>query len=236
MIKKNIKAVLFDFGGTLDHDGDSWGIRLYKQFNNAGLKINKNDYKDAAKRSMDQLFDNKVSATLAYKETVDIYIYWIIKNLKLIIKDYKKVLVKPFCLESLHYLERNKIILDKLSEKFTLGIISNNFGNCEGWCNEFEMTNFFKIIIDSNIVGYKKPDKRIFKFSCIKMGFPLDECIYIGDKYKTDIKPILELGMNPIWINNSDKRHDIDNKVIKIKTLLDLENIFDLKDQSKLLI
>jgi putative hydrolase of the HAD superfamily len=231
---KKIKAIIFDFGGTLDHDGNSWSIRVFNQFKRAGLEIDKSNFDIAEKKSMDQLFDNKESALLSYKETINIYIYWIIKNLELIIKDYKKVLVDPFYDESLKFIERNKKILEKLSKKFTLGIISNNFGNCEGWCNEFNINNYLKIIIDSNIIGYAKPDKKIFEIACKDIGYSFDKCIYIGDKYKSDIKPIIELGILPIWINNSDE--NADPEVIKIKSLLELEKMFKLQDEIKLLI
>lgn len=236
MNKNKIKTIFFDFGGTLDSDGIEWGLRLLKKLNDAGLAFNKDNFMGAAKKSMDQLFDNKESAFLNYKQAIDIYIYWVIKNLELIIEDYKKVLVDPFYLESVRYIERNRKLLERLSGKFTLGIISNNFGNCKGWCNEFSIDNYFKVIIDSNIIGFRKPDKRIFEIACKKIGSSFEECVYVGDKYMIDIEPVIKLGIQPIWINSNNSKQKIVSKVIKIKTLPDLKNIFEIKDELKLLI
>ncbi len=230
-----LKAIIFDFGGTLDYDGKDWSLRLWEQLQKGGLKINKNDFNIATKKAMDMLFDNKESSSLNYLSTIDIYIYWTIKYLELIIEDYKKVLVEPFFNESKEFLEKNKKILEVLSDKYTLVVLSNNFGNCKGWCKEFDLSQFFNVIIDSQIVGYKKPDKKIFESAIEKIGYSFEECAYIGDKYKTDIVPTVELGMFPIWINNANTLQLKDSKVIEIKSLIDLKKIFNLKEMPKLL-
>ena len=232
---KNIKAVLFDFGGTIDYDGIDWKNRINNFFLENKIPVEKSKVFEASGHAMKMLDKDKSSKNLSYKQTVDVYIYWIIKNLSIIIEDYKKNVVDPFYSSSLEIINKNKKLLEKMSQKYLLGIVSNNFGNCEGWCREFGIEKYFKIIVDSAAAGMQKPDKEIFISACNKLKVKPQEAAFIGDKFEIDIISPKELGMLPIWINNSEP-DDSHKDAVRIRKLEELTKIFDIKDEIKLLI
>ncbi len=49
-------------------------------------------------------------------------------------------------------------------------------------------------------LGLSKPDKEFFHAALRSLGVPPSEIVMIGDTYKNDIRPAIELGMKTIWI------------------------------------
>jgi HAD superfamily hydrolase (TIGR01549 family) len=229
-----IKAIFFDFGGTIDADGLDWSTRVFNLFSDIEFPYTREDVKGASYKAIDFLINDKASAKLTYKETLDVFIYWVLKNLDLTIENYKKTIVEPFYENAVVNINKNKKVFELLSKKYSLGMISNNFGNCEGWGSELGFKEYFKVIIDSNAVSIEKPDKRIFLLGCEKLRLKTEECIYVGDKYEIDIVSTKAIGMTPIWINNSDEKDKPGIKRIhKLEELLD---IFNIKEERKLLL
>ena len=235
MDSKNIKAVIFDFGGTIDADGIDWKNRLFDFFVENKIPIDREEAFKAFYKAMSMLDKDSSSRTLSYRQTVDIFIYWSIKNLSIVIENYKKAVVEPFWNSSVNTINKNRKIFERLAQKYTLGILSNNFGNCQGWCKEFKIDDFFKIIIDSADVGMEKPDKEIFKLACDKLEITPEEAAYVGDKFEVDMISARELGMLPIWINSFEAERSDLNGIIRIKKLEEIKKIFDIRDEIKLL-
>jgi len=231
-----IKIIFFDFGGTIDSNGVDWGIKLYNLFKESKITIKKEDVISAYEKTMNMLYADNKSASLSYKETVDVYIYWTLKNLGLTIENYKKSIFEPFYYSALETINYNKKILKKLAEKYTLGIISNNFGNCKNWCVELGIKDYFKVIIDSTKAGVKKPDKKIFSLAVQEIRCLPENAVYVGDKYEIDIISAKASGLNPIWIKNDEEKIKNPAEVIAITKLKELLNIFQIKDEIKLLL
>lgn len=223
MKKEHIKALIFDFGGTLDYDGKNWGTRLYSMFKDTTFPINRTDFFAACEKAMDLLYSDRRSMTMTYKETIDVYIFWVMKYLDLTIENYKHTLVDPFLNDSHKTLIKNKNIVSQLADNYTLGVLSNNFGNCRGWCTEFALDTYFNIIIDSTEVNIKKPNLKIFSLAAEQLNLKPEECVYIGDKYEVDIIPPQKLGMHVIWLNSTD---EIQNDALRIKELDELLIMF----------
>ncbi len=229
-----IKAILFDFAGTLDYDGKDWAARLYDIFQKGNIILDKKIFSKAGKKASELLFNDKNSSRLSYREAVELFIYWILKFLNIIVENYKKSLADPFLADSYQSIDKNKKLLETLSKKFSLGIISNNLGNFENWCKELGIFGFFKIIIDSGVYGIKKPDKKIFLKASELLSLEPEECTFVGDNLEIDIKTPLKIKMLPIWINSEEKNNYKD--VIKIKNLDELKIIFNIIEEKKSLI
>jgi len=231
-----IKAIFFDFGGTIDSDGVDWIDRLYDFFISNKLPLVKEDFLNATEQAMKMISSDKASGSLSYRQTVDVFVYWTIKNLSIVIEDYKKSVVYPFYHSSFEKINKNKKIFEKMGRKYALGIVSNNFGNCEGWCKEFGIKEYFKIIIDSSIVGFDKPNKEIFLHACEKLKVRPEESVYIGDKFDIDMITPKNLLMTPIWINDIEPDNFDSKGVIRIRKLEELKKIFSIEDEIRLLI
>jgi FMN phosphatase YigB (HAD superfamily) len=49
-------------------------------------------------------------------------------------------------------------------------------------------------------LGLSKPDKAFFHAALQQLNVPASEIVMIGDTYKNDIRPAIELGMKTIWV------------------------------------
>jgi HAD superfamily hydrolase (TIGR01509 family) len=98
-------------------------------------------------------------------------------------------------------LRRNRHTLEKLSQAgLKLGIISNFYGNIEALCQEFQLTPYLKIVLDSAIVGLKKPDPKLFGLALERLKLPAEAIGFVGDSFERDILPAKSLGMKTFWL------------------------------------
>jgi len=93
--------------------------------------------------------------------------------------------------------------LTQLSKKYRMGIIANQSGQELPFLQKYGIIGLFEVLVFSSQIGFRKPDKRIFDAALLKAGKPASECVMIGDRLDTDIKPANELGMKTIRITNS---------------------------------
>lgn len=90
--------------------------------------------------------------------------------------------------------------LDTLSQSYRLGIIANQASGLEKRLEAFGIRQFFDIVIGSEDVGCKKPNRAIFEVALEKASSLASDCIYIGDRMDNDIIPAQEVGMRTIQI------------------------------------
>ena len=66
--------------------------------------------------------------------------------------------------------------------------------------SDFDVRKYFKTIVESAVVGVRKPDPKIFALGVEALGLNADEVLVIGDSYKKDIVPAESLGCKVLWI------------------------------------
>lgn len=118
-----------------------------------------------------------------------------------------------------------KKILEYLSPKYSLGILSNGFKNAQhSKMNHSGIIEYFEKIITSDQVGVNKPNPEIFKYAIEMSGVKVDEIAYIGDNYLVDTVPANEMGIKGILL---DPNNLVFNKeIIKIQDLIELKKYF----------
>jgi putative hydrolase of the HAD superfamily len=79
-------------------------------------------------------------------------------------------------------------------------LVSNFYGNVESVLTDFGLRHYFKQIIESAVVGVRKPDPQIFALGVEALGLQAQEVLVIGDSYKKDIVPAESLGCRVAWI------------------------------------
>ena len=218
-----IKAILFDFGGTLDSDGVDWFTRLYGAIANGRASIDRNSFDrwaNEAANSICKVSDppsrRAIPSQLTMRGTV-------LKLCEHVYDCYSRhngdgeatwtpeQIADDFVERSISHIMGNRSVLKQLSGRFRLGCISNNWGNTAGWCSEFGLTEFFEVIIDSTVVDLVKPDEGIFRKALDKLSLPASDCVYVGDRYDCDVLGSHSVGMKPIWIAPSQAAQPDDN-------------------------
>jgi putative hydrolase of the HAD superfamily len=67
---------------------------------------------------------------------------------------------------------------------------------------EFNLSKYFKRIVESSIVGLRKPDPALFALGVEALGLNPKEIVVIGDSYRKDIYPSSTLGCKTVWLKN----------------------------------
>lgn len=115
-------------------------------------------------------------------------------------------------------------VLEYLNNEYTLHIITNGFKEVQNKkLLNSNINHFFSTITNSEMVGVKKPNKKIFQVALSKANAKKNNSIMIGDNLDADVYGALKFGMSSILFNyhNEDVPTDIDS-IDKLNELIKL--------------
>ena len=114
-------------------------------------------------------------------------------------------------------------ILEYLQQTYQLHIITNGFEEIQTKkMKKSGIYDFFDVIITSESVGVKKPNKKIFEFALESVNAKASNCIMIGDNLEADIQGALNCGIKAIHFN-SERLKTIPKNITSISHLLELK-------------
>ena len=87
-------------------------------------------------------------------------------------------------------------------KQYPLVLVSNFYGNIDTVLKDFQIDHLFGSIIESAVVGVRKPDPLIFKLGVEKLNVPTENIVVIGDSYDKDIVPATNIGCQTIWLKS----------------------------------
>ena len=91
-------------------------------------------------------------------------------------------------------------VLEKLSARYPMVLVSNFYGNVEEVLRDFNIRQYFNGIIESAVVGVRKPDARIFMLGVVALGLEPEQVLVVGDSLRKDILPARSIGCQTAWI------------------------------------
>lgn len=196
-----ISAILFDWGGTLDADGLHWLDRFYEIYDKAGLQgIAKERIKEAFYWADAQAEKDTAMKKAGLREMMERHVRWQFEKLALHDPKLEAEVASAFWKPSERILRRNRHVLEDLSyHGLRLGIISNFYGNIHVLCEEFGFPHL-AVILDSAVVGLRKPDPKLYALALEKLGLPAKQAVFVGDSFDRDIVPAKSLGMRTYWL------------------------------------
>ena len=116
--------------------------------------------------------------------------------------------------------------LEKLKEKYKLGIITN--GAPGGQMNKIKtggLEKYMDAIMISGDYPFAKPDKRIFIEMSEKLGVKPEECVFVGDSFYNDVMGAYQAGMQAIWMWAYGNRPNV-TEIPTIHALSELLNYY----------
>ncbi|MDU1891557.1 MAG: YjjG family noncanonical pyrimidine nucleotidase [Dysgonomonas sp.] len=123
-------------------------------------------------------------------------------------------------------IEGAKKLLDYLSSKYKLHILSNGFTEMQyKKIDSAGLTCYFDKVILSDAVGVNKPHPDIFEFTLKEIGVNKNKVIMIGDNLSTDIEGAYNSGIDQIWFNPSNKHYNSFKPNYIIKKLSEIHEI-----------
>jgi putative hydrolase of the HAD superfamily len=101
------------------------------------------------------------------------------------------------------------------SAGYKLAIVSNAEGQVEADAKRFGLARYFDVIIDSHIVGVAKPDPRIFQIALERLGVGPDEARFAGDIYSIDIAGARAAGIEARLIDQHNRYGWVEHEKIQ---------------------
>jgi len=94
-------------------------------------------------------------------------------------------------------------VLEELGrEGLRLAVISNTEdGRARDALEAAGLASYFDVVIDSHLVGCKKPDPAIFRLALERLGVEASEAAFVGDSYALDALAARAVGMRAILLD-----------------------------------
>jgi putative hydrolase of the HAD superfamily len=100
-------------------------------------------------------------------------------------------------------------ILDYLSEKYVMHILTNGFRETQRTkLQSAGLDHYFEHVIHADESGYMKPDKRMFDYALQTAKIETHQCIMIGDDLYADVLGAKNVGMDQVFVNRLGTKHN----------------------------
>ena len=215
---ENIKGIIFDYGGTIDSRGVHWSEIIWDGYQQAQIDVTKEQFRESY-----VFAERELARTLHILPHHNFYDLLLIKMrielgylaeqglIDAAIVEEKALTVAKYCYDAARQcVEEARPTIKALYEKYPLVLVSNFYGNVESVLADFDLRRYFKEIVESAVVGVRKPDPRIFSLGVEALNLKPEEVLVIGDSYKKDIVPAETIGCKAAWIKGKGWTADED--------------------------
>ena len=86
-------------------------------------------------------------------------------------------------------------------------VISNADADVTEFCKRLDFAHEMDLIVTSAVVGYEKPDVRVYEATLTRLGVDPADALHIGDQPRSDVVGALAMGMQAALIDRY-ARHD----------------------------
>lgn len=227
-----IKGIIFDYGGTIDSRGLHWSEVIWDGYQACGVGIDKAVFRDAyvyAERELARvrhILPNDNFHDLLLKK-MKIELQWLVDKGH-VAEEATEAFAEPiadYCYDA----ARNAIadarpVLEELASRYPMMLVSNFYGNVDSVLRDFDLRRYFKGVIESAVVGIRKPDPTIFRLGVVALGLEPEEVLVVGDSLKKDILPARSIGCHVAWLKGKGwtAEEDLQTDPSVIKNLSDV--------------
>ncbi|MDR2120686.1 MAG: HAD family hydrolase [Tannerella sp.] len=208
---KNIRGILFDYGGTIDSNGVHWAEVIRTAYEAENITFpDASVFRDAYVYGERTLGRNPViRPNHTFSDMIRLKIRIQFDRLKEIgffckqktTTDETIRAVADRCYEyAARSVDAARPVIAALAEKYRLVMVSNFYGNLKTVLDDFRLTVYFPTVIESALVGVRKPDPQIFRLGIEALHLPADETAVVGDSFDKDILPATIAGCRTVWL------------------------------------
>lgn len=264
----NLKGIIFDYGGTLDTCGQHWGKKLWHAYERQQVPVSEQQFRDAYVYGERTLGRNPIikpdytfHRTLATKIRLEMehlctHGAWDASEEEF--KQKHQAVLEDVYAEVLTTTAHSAEVLTQLSERFPMVLVSNFYGNIECVLQEFGLRKFFPRIVESAVVGIRKPDPRIFELGVEKLrssevetlrssdvekdansklsslhsslsSLHSQEVLVVGDSFYKDILPAQKAGCRTAWFKGEGWTDETYDETVPDMVITDLADLLVIK-------
>ena len=208
-----MQALIFDYGGTLDTDGRHWAHVLWEGYCEAKVPVTNEQFREAyvyGERALAKapivhpedtfrdVLEKKVRQQFAFLQAEYIW------NDASDACAEKLNTVVNYCHDyALRHITMAREVLAALRPKYRMVLVSNFYGNIEAILRDYGLAPYFDAVIESAVVGVRKPDPEIYRLGVKATGCEAKDVTVVGDSYSKDIVPANAIGCRTIWLRGA---------------------------------
>lgn len=239
-MKNQIKAILFDMGGTLRSSvkrDEAWKIETVgRMIELLGAEVTAEEFA-AVLSERAQTYMRWARETFVELNERELWTKWMLP-------DWPAERIAEMAIqlnqlwreatgERIVFPETKEVVLELFRRGYRLGLVSNTVSSVEvpQTLKELEITGCFETVILSCVVGMRKPGPDIMLEATRRMGVQPETCVYIGDRLNRDVESSRTAGFARVIIRRGEDfpehqaKHShlsADHYIDNLKELLDL--------------
>jgi HAD superfamily hydrolase (TIGR01549 family) len=215
-----MRALLFDFGGTLDCPRH-WLDRFVGHYRAAGLRLSRSELDPAftaatlaGYRAGRPIWNYNLHELIAFlvdqqlrflrEQKVNSGSFSEVPNSPALRAEMEHRIHAAFVEESAIGLARSRALIAPLAQEFAIGVVSNFYGNLERVLSDAGFGGIITAIADSGRLGIYKPDTGIYKAALTMLGVEARATVMVGDSPDKDCAPARGLGMRTVWLRHAN--------------------------------
>jgi putative hydrolase of the HAD superfamily len=225
-----VKGYIFDYGGTLDTGGQHWGKVIWHAYEHLQVPVSETDFRDAYVHAERTLGKNPIiQPDFTFYKTLETKIRLQLEYLQTSyitpLTSYILPLTSHLYEATVAETRKSREVLLSLKKQYPMVLVSNFYGNIATVLKEFKLDGIFDTIIESAVVGVRKPDPQIFTLGVEALGMQPDEVVVVGDSMDKDIIPASKAGCHTVWFKGEGWTNDPVDESPAGKVITDLTQI-----------
>lgn len=232
-----IKGYIFDYGGTLDTAGCHWGKLLWRAYQKHQVPVTEEQFRDAYVYAERTLGRNPIiqphynfHTTLSVKLRLEMeYLcqngFWSADEA--MFNEKHEAVLNELYAQVKETTRHSREVLEQLHQAYPMVLVSNFYGNIHEVLVEFGLDHLFQDVVESAVVGIRKPDHRIFALGVEKLGLKPEEVMVVGDSFYKDIEPAIKAGCKAAWFKGEGWTDATYDESIPDKVITDLAQLIE---------
>lgn len=239
---ENIRGIIFDYGGTLDTAGCHWGQMLWHAYQRQQVPVTEQQFRDAYVYGERTLGRNPiVKPDYTFHKTLSTKIRLEMEHLctqsawnatEDEFKAAHQAVLDDLYAEVQRITAHSIDVLRQLHECFPMVLVSNFYGNIHCVLHEFGFDDLFLNVVESAVVGIRKPDPRIFELGVEAFSTPSlrpNDVLVVGDSFYKDILPAQKTGCHTAWFKGEGWTAETYDESVPDMVITDLAELLVIK-------
>lgn len=235
---KDIQGIIFDYGGTIDTNSRHWAEVLWEKYVEHQVPVTKEAFREAyvfGERSLAKYPfvrpDHNFHDVLVIKTKLQMEYLAEKRHLPMdesMLRGYA-LMVADSCYEYvLDILKATRPVVEELAKKYKLVLVSNFYGNIQTILKDFQLFDYFADIVESSVVGVRKPDPAIYQLGVDAMAYTAEQVLVVGDSFSKDMVPAKKVGCKAVWLKGEGWGGEVTDESLPDAIITDMVQLLPL--------